>query len=64
MALFSMSFVGIMPFSAIVFGTLGQAIGPDHAILGAGIMLLAWAALLAARPGWLMPTPQRPEGVS
>jgi MFS family permease len=55
MALFVMSFVGIMPFSALLFGPLGQAIGPDRAVLGAGVVLLAWAGLLSARPGWLRP---------
>jgi MFS family permease len=55
MALFVMAFVGIMPFSALVFGPLGQAIGPDRAVLIAGIVLVAWALLLVARPGWLQP---------
>jgi hypothetical protein len=53
MALFVMAFVGIMPFSALIFGPLGQLIGPSTAVLGAGVVLLAWGALLAARPGWL-----------
>ncbi len=55
MALFVMSFVGIMPFSALIFGPLGQAIGPARAVIGAGVVLLAWGLLLAARPGWLRP---------
>lgn len=53
MALFVMAFVGIMPFSALIFGPLGQAIGPTTAVLGAGVVLLAWGALLASRPEWL-----------
>jgi hypothetical protein len=53
MALLVMAFVGIMPFSALIFGPLGQVIGPSTAVLGAGVVLLAWSALLAARPGWL-----------
>ncbi|NTU71448.1 MAG: MFS transporter [Coriobacteriia bacterium] len=57
MALFVMSFVGIMPFSALVFGPVGQAIGPDRAVLLAGVVLLAWAVVLALRPNWLEPGP-------
>jgi len=53
MALFVMSFVGIMPFSALIFGPVGQIIGPDRAVMVAGIVLLAWALLLVARPQWL-----------
>jgi MFS family permease len=53
MALFMMSFLGIMPVSALLFGAVGQAIGPDEAVLVGGVLLLAWAALLAMRPGWL-----------
>ncbi len=53
MALFVMAFVGIMPFSALVFGPVGQIIGPDKAITFAGVVLLAWSALLASRPGWI-----------
>lgn len=55
MALFVMAFVGIMPFSALIFGPLGQVIGPERAVLGAGVVLLAWGLLLASRPGWLRP---------
>jgi MFS family permease len=53
MALFVMSFVGIMPFSALLFGPLGQVIGPDRAVMLAGIVLVAWALLLISRPAWL-----------
>jgi MFS family permease len=53
MALFMMSFMGVMPLSAFAFGPLGQAIGPDTAVLAGGVLLLAWAALLALRPSWL-----------
>lgn len=53
MALFMMAFLGVMPLSAFVFGPLGQAIGPDTAVLVGGVLLLLWAALLALRPGWL-----------
>jgi MFS family permease len=53
MALFMMSFMGVMPLSAFAFGPLGQAIGPDTAVLVGGVLLFAWAALLALRPAWL-----------
>jgi MFS family permease len=53
MALFMMSFMGVMPLSAFAFGPLGQAIGPDTAVLLGGVLLFAWAALLALRPSWL-----------
>jgi MFS family permease len=53
MALFVMAFVGIMPFSALVFGPVGQVIGPDRAVMLAGVVLIAWALLLVARPAWL-----------
>ena len=53
MALFMMSFMGVMPLSAFAFGPLGQAIGPDRAVLLGGVLLFAWAALLARRPSWL-----------
>jgi MFS family permease len=60
MALFIMSFMGIMPVSAFAFGPLGQAIGPDRAVLLGAVLLSAWALLLIARPSWLSshgPTP-------
>jgi len=53
MALFIMSFLGVMPLSAFAFGPLGQLIGPDRATLLGGVLLLAWALLLALRPSWL-----------
>ena len=58
MALFVMAFVGIMPFSALIFGPVGQAIGPDRAVFVAGIVLVAWALVLVARPQWLQADPQ------
>ncbi len=42
-----------MPFSALIFGPVGQVIGPDRAVMVAGIVLIAWALLLVARPAWL-----------
>ena len=59
MALFVMAFMGIFPFSALVFGPLGQAIGPDRAVFFAGLVLLVWALLLVARPTWLQAAPDR-----
>jgi len=53
MALFMMAFMGVMPLSAFAFGPLGQAIGPDTAVLVGGGALAAWALVLVARPGWL-----------
>ena len=53
MALFMMAFLGVMPLSAFAFGPLGQAIGPDTATLIGGVLLFAWALLLALRPAWL-----------
>lgn len=53
MALFMMAFMGVMPLSAIAFGPLGQAIGPEAAVLTGGVVLAAWAALLLLRPSWL-----------
>ena len=53
MALFMMAFMGVMPLSAFAFGPLGQAIGPDTAVLVGGVVLLAWALLLVLRPSWL-----------
>ncbi|MDR3687627.1 MAG: MFS transporter [Coriobacteriia bacterium] len=53
MALFMMAFMGVMPLSAFAFGPLGQAIGPDTAVLVGGVALAVWALVLIARPGWL-----------
>ena len=62
MALFVMAFVGIMPFSALVFGPVGQAIGPDRAVMIAGVVLMGWALVLAMRPAWLKPDPEPAPG--
>ena len=53
MALFIMSFMGLMPVSALLFGTLGEYIGPSTAVLVGAVVLIAWAALLALRPALL-----------
>ena len=57
MALFIMSFMGIMPVSALLFGVLGQVIGADTAVFIGGVLLLAWAILLTAKPSWLKAEP-------
>jgi hypothetical protein len=53
MALFIMSFLGLMPISAAIFGPLGDVIGPTNAIGGGAVVLLAWAITLLVRPGLL-----------
>ncbi|MDH4140322.1 MAG: MFS transporter [Coriobacteriia bacterium] len=53
MALFVMSFMGLMPLSSLVFGPLGEVIGPARAVLGGALVLTAWGLLLVARPGML-----------
>lgn len=50
MALYVLSFMGMMPISAIAFGSLGQLVGPAHAVLVGAVLLLAWSAVLAGRP--------------
>ncbi len=46
MALFVMAFVGLMPVSSIIFGSIGEAIGPGNAILGGALVVIAWALYL------------------
>jgi len=53
MALFIMSFMGLMPVSSILFGTLGEYIGPSSAVLVGSVAIIGWALLLVARPAWL-----------
>jgi len=53
MALFVLAFMGMMPISGILSGSLGQAIGPAGAVFAGAVLLLAWAAVLIARPGLL-----------
>ena len=59
MSLFIMSFLGLMPLSAITFGPLAEAIGPSGAIAGGALVLLAWALVLIARPSLL--THRKPQ---
>lgn len=53
MALFIMSFMGLMPVSALLFGTLGEYIGPSTAVLVGAVVLIGWATMLAMRPALL-----------
>lgn len=55
MALFVVSFMGLMPVSSIVFGPLGAAIGPTNAVIAGATVLGAYALLLVARPELLAP---------
>ncbi|PKQ30045.1 MAG: hypothetical protein CVT60_02170 [Actinobacteria bacterium HGW-Actinobacteria-10] len=50
MALFIMAFMGLMPVSALIFGAVGEAIGPSNAVLGGAAVLIGWATLLVVRP--------------
>jgi MFS family permease len=61
MALFVLAFMGMMPISSILSGSLGQRIGPGGAVLVGAVLLLAWAAVLLARPELLRPV-TRPAG--
>jgi MFS family permease len=56
MSLFVMSFMGLMPFAALIFGFLAQAIGPGPAIIGGAVVLFAWGITLISRPRMLCPT--------
>jgi Na+/citrate or Na+/malate symporter len=47
--------MGIMPVSAILFGTLGQVIGPSNAVGGGAVILLVWALVLVFVPKLLAP---------
>jgi MFS family permease len=60
MSVFILAFLGIMPLSALAFGPLAEAIGPNGAIAGGATVLLAWALVLIARPSLL--TPDEPTG--
>ena len=53
MALFIMAFLGIMPISSLIFGPIGEAIGPTNAVFGGAVVLGLWALTLLSRPGLL-----------
>lgn len=55
MGLFVMAFMGIMPISGLLFGILGQGIGPSNAVFVGSVLLIAWSLLLVVRPQWLEP---------
>jgi len=55
MALFVLAFIGIMPISGLLFGILGQRIGPTNAVLVGALLLLVWASFLLARRDLLRP---------
>lgn len=55
MALFIMAFMGIMPISSLIFGPIGEAIGPTKAVLGGAVVLGMWAVFLILRPRLLEP---------
>jgi MFS family permease len=61
-AVYIMAFMGIMPISALLFGILGNAIGPTNAIFAGAIVTMAWSLFLVARPGLL--TPNLPQPVT
>lgn len=54
-AVYIMAFLGIMPISALLFGILGNTIGPTNAVLVGALVAMAWALFLMARPGLLTP---------
>lgn len=53
MSLFVVSFMGLMPVSSILFGPLGNVIGPTNAVIVGAVVLLAYSLFLVARPGLL-----------
>jgi len=59
MALFVLSFMGMMPFGALGFGWLGDRIGASEAVLAGAVVLLGWAIFLSLRPKMLCPRETR-----
>lgn len=57
MGLFVTSFMGLMPVSGLLFGSLGQYTGPATAVLAGSVVLIAWCAALLTHPSWLAPSP-------
>ncbi len=53
MSLFVLSFMGLMPVGALVFGALGDVIGVPQAIFGGGVVLIVFATLMLVRPALL-----------
>lgn len=50
MALFVLSFMGMMPFGSLAFGALGDAIGVTWAIFAGAVVLLTYCSVLLLRP--------------
>jgi len=61
MSLFVLAFMGMMPFSALAFGALGDAIGDANALLIGAAALLVYAVVLLARPGLLCESTAEPS---
>ncbi len=55
MALFVMSFMGLMPVSSFIFGPLGSLIQPTNAVIVGAAVLALYAAFLFVRPEMLSP---------
>ncbi len=55
MSLFVMAFIGIMPISGLVFGLLGERIGPTWAVFAGAVPLIGWAVYLLVRRDLLTP---------
>ncbi|KAF0207848.1 MAG: MFS transporter [Actinomycetota bacterium] len=53
MSLFVLAFMGMMPFGALLFGWLGDLIGPSYAVTAGAVVLLAYSLVLLARPSLL-----------
>jgi MFS family permease len=53
MALYVLAFMGMMPISGLLFGSIGQALGPARAVQVGAAALLAWALALLLRPALL-----------
>ena len=56
MALFVLSFMGMMPFGSLAFGALGDAIGVTWAIFAGAIVLFVYCVLLLVKPRLLCET--------
>ncbi len=55
MALFVISFMGMMPFGALGFGALGDVIGAGWAVFAGATVLLAWGLFNLLKPRLLCP---------
>jgi len=64
MALFVMAFMGVMPISALAFGTLAEFATPSIAVAIGAAILFMWGLLLIARPTWLENHPSAPASES